>query len=142
MSGPWKGLLILLSWACCAGAAPPDFNPHTPIQQTWEVLGEEGNTVWATTTVHPPWTWRPDLTPDICKLVAGSLTRDLPDHTDLNDPPPEERCVLSGIGSMYGCSGQFYRANLRAAEFYVCPGQGQSRRLRQEYGGASRFLLQ
>ena len=54
MSGPWKGLLILLSCACCSGAAPPDFNPHTPIQQTWEVLGEEGNTVWATTAVHPP----------------------------------------------------------------------------------------
>ena len=37
---------------------------------------------------HPPWTWWPDLTPDICKLVAGSLTWDLPDHTDLNDLPP------------------------------------------------------
>ena len=88
----------------------------------------------------PPWTWWPDLTPDICKLAAGSLTWDLPDHTDLSDPPPEERCVPSGIGSTYGCSGQFYRANLRAADFYVCPGQGQSRRLRQECGGASSFF--
>ena len=52
------------------------------------MLGEEGNIVWATTAVHPPWTWWPDLTPDICKLVAGSLTWDLPDHTDLNDLPP------------------------------------------------------
>ena len=54
MSGPWKELLILLSYACCAEAAPPDFNPHTPIQQSWEVLNEEGNIVWAATAVHPP----------------------------------------------------------------------------------------
>ena len=53
MSGAWKELLILLSCVCCAGAALPDFNPHTPIQQTWQVLGEEGNIVWATTAVHP-----------------------------------------------------------------------------------------
>ena len=105
MSGPWKGLLILLSCACCAGATPPDFNTHTPIQQTWQVLGEEGNIVWATTAVHPPWTWWPDLTPDICKLVAGSLTWDLPNHTDLNDPPPEERCVPSGMGARMGIRG-------------------------------------
>ena len=85
--------------------APPDFNPHTPIQQIWEVLNEEGNIVWATTAVHPPWTWWPDLTPDICKLAAGSLTWDLPNHTDLNDPPPEERCVLSGMGARMGIWG-------------------------------------
>ena len=53
----------------------------------------------------PPWTWWPDLTPDICKLAAGSLTWDLPDHTDLNDPPPEERCVPSGMGARMDVPG-------------------------------------
>jgi hypothetical protein len=69
------------------------------------VLNEEGNIVWAASAVHPPWTWWPDLTHDICKLAAGSLTWDLPDNTYLSDPPPEEQCVRSGIGSTYGCSG-------------------------------------
>ena len=104
------------------------------------MLNEEGNIVWATTAVHPLWTWWPDLTPDICKLAAGSPNWDLSDHTDLSNPPPEERCVPNGIGSTYGCSGQFYRANLRAAQFYVCPGQGQSKRLQQECGGASDYF--
>jgi hypothetical protein len=69
MNGPWKNLLTLLSCDCLAGAIPKDFNPHTPVQQTWEVLNEEGSIVWVTTAVHPLWTWWPDLTPDICKLV-------------------------------------------------------------------------
>lgn len=101
------------------------------------MLNEEGDTVWSTTAVQPPWTWWPDLTPDICKLVAGSLTWDLPDHTDLHKPPPDKQCVPSGIGSTFGCSGQFYRANLRSAEFYVCP--GQPRKLRHQCGGAPDF---
>ena len=109
MSGPWKRLIILLSCACVARATQNrDINPHTPIQQSWEVLNEEGDTVWSTTAVQPPWTWWPDLTPDICKLVAGSLTWDLPDHTNLHKPPPDKQCVPSGIGSTFGCSGQFY----------------------------------
>ena len=116
-----------------------NFNPHTPIQQTWEVLNEEGNPVWSTTATHPPWVWWPDLTPDICKLATGSLSWDIPDHTDLLKPPPENQCVPSGIGSTYGCSGQFYRANLRSASFYVCPAQGQVRSLRHKCGGASDF---
>ena len=37
--------------------------------------------------------------------MAGSLTWDLPNHTDLNDPPPEERCVLSGMGARMGIWG-------------------------------------
>ena len=104
------------------------------------MLNEEGNIVWATTAVHPLWTWWPDLTPDICKLAAGSPNWDLPDHTDLSNPPSEQRCVPGGIGNSYGCSGQFYRANLRAAQFYVCPGQGQSKRLQRECGGASDYF--
>lgn len=87
-------------------------NPHTPVQQTWEVINEGENVVWSVTAVHPPWAWWLDLTPDICKLATGSLTWDLPDHTDLSRPPAERQCVPGGIGSMFGCSGQFYQANL------------------------------
>ena len=99
------------------------------------MLNEEGNIVWATTAVHPLWTWWPDLTPDICKLVAGSPNWDLPDHTDLSNPPSEQRCVPGGIGNSYGCSGQFYRANLRAAQFYVCPGQVGAKGFNKNVGG-------
>ena len=141
--GQWQPLTILLSFVCAAGATLSlgNHNPHAPIQQSWEVLNEEGNIVWATTAVHPLWTWWPDLTPDICKLAAGSPNWDLPDHTDLSNPPSEQRCVPGGIGNSYGCSGQFYRANLRAAQFYVCPGQGRSKRLQQECGGGHQITF-
>lgn len=141
-TGRWQLLTILLNFACVVGATLSlgNDNPLAPIQQSWEVLNGEGNIVWAITAAHPPWTWWPDLTPDICKLVAGSPNWDLPDHTDLSNPPPEQRCVSGGIGNMYGCSGQFYRANLRAAQFYVCPGQGQNKELQQKCGGASDYF--
>ena len=85
MSELWKRLITLLSCTCITRATQNrDFNPHTPIQQTWEVLNVEGDIVWFTTAVQPLWTWWPHLTPDICKLVAGSLTWDLPDHTNLH----------------------------------------------------------
>ena len=108
MSGSWKRLIILLSCACVTRTTlNKNFNPHTPIQQTWEVLNEEGNPVWSTTATHPPWVWWPDLTPDIYKLAAGSLSWDIPDHNDLLKPPPENQCVPSGIGSTYGCWDNF-----------------------------------
>lgn len=109
------------------------------MRQTWEVINEEGNAVWSISAIHPPWTWWPDLTPDICKLAAGLLTWDLPDHTDLSKPPDERQCVPNGIGGTLGCSGQFYRANLRSSGFYVCPGQGHTRKFRHKCGGTSDF---
>ncbi|AAC31806.1 envelope glycoprotein [Mus dunni endogenous virus] len=144
-TGLWKPLITLLSFACVAGAPSitldlGNHNPHAPVQQSWEVLNEKGDVVWVATAVHPPWTWWPDLTPDICKLAAGSPNWDLPDHTDLNNPPSEQKCVPNGVGSTTGCSGQFYRANLRAAQFYVCPGQGQKGKLQQECRGASDYF--
>ena len=127
MSELWKRLITLLSCTCITGATQNrDFNPHTPIQQTWEVLNEEGDIVWSTTAVQPLWTWWPDLTPDICKLVAESLTWDLPDHNDLYNPPPKKLCFPNRIASTFGCSGQFYQAIHWSAEFYICSGQGQS----------------
>ena len=129
MDGLWKRLIILSSCACIARTTPNnDFNPHSPVQQVWEVLSEEGDVVWSTTATHPPWTWWPDMTPDICKLVAGLPTWDLSDHDNLLNPPNEKQCVPSGIRVTYGCSGQFYRANLQSAGFYVCPAQGQAKK--------------
>ena len=89
--GWWLLLTILLSYACCAEMALPNPNPHATFHQTWEVHNEEDNIVWSITDIHPLWTWWPDLTPDICKLAAGSPTWDLPDHTNLNSPPPRKK---------------------------------------------------
>lgn len=131
MSGHWEGLIILLSCAWATRTTQNrDLNPHTPVQQTWEVANEEGIIVWSITVVQPLWAWWPDLTADLCRLAAGSLTWDIPNHFDLQKPPAEKLCVPNGIRSTYGCSGQFYRANLRSAQFYVCPGQGHDRILR------------
>ena len=104
------------------------------------MLNEEGNIVWSKTAVHPPWTWWPDLAPDVCKLAAGSPAWDLSNYDNLDKPPPEEQCVPHGIGSTLGCSGQFFRANLQAADFYVCPGQGHSREMKRRCGGASDYF--
>lgn len=111
MDRPWKRLIILLSCVCTAEKTlSSDFNPHSPICQTWELFNEEGNVVWSATAVNPPWTWWPDLLCDLCKLAAGSLSWDIPDHTDILQRPAEEPCVPNGIG----CPGQFYWANLRS----------------------------
>lgn len=143
MDGRWKRLLILLSCVYAAGAALEisNNNPHTPVQQTWEVQNGEGDIVWSTTAVRPPWTWWPDLTPDLCKLAAGSPAWDIPDHLDLLNAPPEKQCVQSPLAAsvIYGCSGRFYLANLRSAGIYVCPGQGQHRKLRDQCGGRPDF---
>ena len=77
--------------------------------------------------------------PDIYKLAAGSLSWDISDHTDLLKLPAEKQCVPSGIGSTYGCSGQFYRANLWSVAFYVCPAHERVWNLRHKCGGASDF---
>ena len=103
MDGLWKRLIILSSCACVARTTPKDFNPHSPVQQVWEVLNEEGDAVWSTTATHPLWTWWPDMAPDICKLVVGLPTWDLSDHDNLLNPPNEKQCVPSGIGATYGC---------------------------------------
>lgn len=143
MDGRWKRLLILLSCVYATGAALEisNNNPHTPVQQTWEVQNGEGDIVWSTTAVRPPWTWWPDLTPDLCKLAAGSPAWDIPDHLDLLNAPPEKQCVQSPLAAsdISGCSGQFYRANLRSAGIYICPGQGQHRKLRDQCGGRPDF---
>lgn len=87
--------------------------------------------------MRPPptlWTWWPYLVPDICKLSAGSLTWDLPDHNDLYNPPPKKLCFPNRIASTFGCSGQFYQAIHWSAEFYICSGQGQSWKLWHKCG--------
>ena len=64
----WQLVTILLS---CTFVVAPTLgnNPHAPQKLTWEVLNEVGDIVWSTT----PWTWWPDLAPDVCKLAAGSM---------------------------------------------------------------------
>ena len=69
---PWVSRMFFYSCACFVGAIPKDFNPHSPVQQTWEVLNEGGRAVWTIAEVHPLWTWWPDLFPDICKLAIGA----------------------------------------------------------------------
>lgn len=137
--GWWPTLIILLS---CAFTLTPTLsnNPHAPQKLTWEMLNEVGGVVWSATRVHPPWTWWPVLQPDICKLAAGSPAWDFPTHEKLDKPPPEKQCVPNGIGSTLGCLGQFFWANLQAADFYVCPSQGRSREQGRSCGGAESYF--
>ena len=116
MSGLWRRLLTLLSCACFVGAIPKDFNPHSPVQQTWEVLNEGGRAVWTIAEVHPLWTWWPDLFPDICKLAIGAPPGwDLEGYSDiqrapLTPPPYVEKHSRDPWG---GCSNQRNRSMLQ-----------------------------
>ena len=44
---------------------------------TWQVLSATG-IVWSTTEEHPPYIWWPDLVFDLCKLVVGLDSWDIP----------------------------------------------------------------
>lgn len=142
MIGLWLLPTILLNCGYDAAANSRNSNPHAPLTITWEVLDEANSPVFSLSKLVPPWTWWPDLTPDLCHLAMGSPNWDLPHHSDLTRPPDEKQCTVGGIGGgNIGCSGQFYRANLRETELYVCPGQGQSRYLQAKCGGSGDFFL-
>lgn len=120
-------LVILLCLLGPSYASLRGESPHQPQRLTWQVLSQTGDVVWSTSHTVPPWTWWPQLFPDLCELAAGI------DTWDIAEIDPRERvpscqsgkcpCLSSGgIGSQkFGCSHPQLRARLRRQELYACP---------------------
>lgn len=79
-NGRPRKLITLLSYVSVVSLLLPlqtkceaDLSPHQPQLLTWQVVSQTNDVIWSTSTIAPPGTWWPDLTPDLCTLVAAGL---------------------------------------------------------------------
>lgn len=98
-------------------------NAHAPRKLTWEVISPSGSVAWSTSDIRIPGTWWPSLHPDVCQMVLGLDTWDLPDQDSLTLKPPGP----GGKPGPLGCRHRYRRCRLRQLEFYVCPRDGRRR---------------
>ena len=81
--------------------------------------------MWSISKATPLKTWWPSLHPDVCALVAGLDTWDIPNipwkqaHLALNHP-----LVSSWWPAGFGCSTPEARNKTKTTAFYVCPREG------------------
>lgn len=123
-------------------------NPHTPQRLTWQVFSQTGEVVWSTSKEAPLWTWWPSLTPDICALIAGLDTWDIPGLTSeetrrrprhRQDLPPSGFEGISVWGdsprshSGTGCENLFNVQMLLL--FMFAPGMGDHEARKKDAGG-------
>lgn len=116
-------------------------NPHAPKKLTWQVVSATGDAVWSTTHTAPPGTWWPSLHPDVCQLVAGLDTWDIPDisYDQIALRNPGSGWGVFSTNDWYGCRNPQFRCFLRQSEFYVCPKDGRSASDKWRCGGPESF---
>nr|KAF6379085.1 hypothetical protein mMyoMyo1_009929 [Myotis myotis]KAF6379125.1 hypothetical protein mMyoMyo1_009956 [Myotis myotis] len=111
-------------------------NPHAPKRLTWRVMSPHtGQTAWSTTSVAPPGTWWPDLTPDLCAMAAGHTLWDIP-KLSIDDTKKTIQGPRRPTGAREGswvadaglCRNQQTRERLSRTLFYVCPKDRQGHR--------------
>lgn len=125
-------LLLLLSYSNVVTSGRE--NPQQPQQLVWQVLSQTGNVVWSISHTAPPWTWWPQLSPDLCELAIGLDNWDVPEvDPQMSCQPGRCPCPLTGV--KYGCRHPQYRAALRGFQIYACPRDGRSRSLASMCGG-------
>lgn len=104
-------------------------NPHGPQKLTWEVVSPSGSVAWSTSDTRVPGTWWPSLHPDVCQIVLGLDTWDLPNQDAVPHPSTVPEPFLYPPGSTTtmgaGCRYRVRRCRLRQLEFYVCPKDGR-----------------
>lgn len=117
-------------------------NPHAPKKLTWQVLSAMGDVVWSVSNLAPEWTWWPHLTPDLCQLVAGLDTWDVP-TVDPREGPPICKFnigISGGIGGWgYGCSHPLLCHKLKTLDLYACPRNGRNQETTYRCGGADYY---
>lgn len=116
-------------------------NPHALATLTWRVTNSAGLVVWNISHTATPYTWWPNLYPDICKLAMGAPANwDVENYFDLQKPPsqPSPRGRL-GLDPWGGCGDWSQRSMLRTLTFYVCPGFHRPRGWTHSCSGASHF---
>ncbi|XP_055469815.1 phosphatidylcholine:ceramide cholinephosphotransferase 1 isoform X1 [Psammomys obesus] len=133
-------LLALLSTCnTCLGSSP-----HQPKLLTWEVTNQRHIIIWSVSKIAPPFTWWPDLYPDLCKMALGAPANwDLQSHLDPNVVPGDSRrgsfSERRGLDPWGGCGTTNHRSMLRVLTFYVCPGPHQQPKLVNKCGGRNDF---
>ncbi|XP_066877628.1 uncharacterized protein [Kogia breviceps] len=120
--------------------AVSNFSPHLPQRLTWQVISQTGDIIWSVSHTAAPWTWWPDLFPDVCKLAIGAPYWDLEEHYDQNTVPSVT--LNRGDYSGMGCHNSYRRSRLRAYPFYVCPGSHRHQSLNYGCGGTGSFYCQ
>lgn len=119
-------------------------SPHLAKRLTWQVISQTGETVWQTTAFHTPFTWWPNLHPDLCQLAAGSEDWDIPTTDPMNPRAPD--VCQDGKGTCkcsdgrYGCGHPEARKALSQLSFYVCPRDGRDRKLISQCGGYESYF--
>lgn len=127
-------LFTLLPWY---GAS----SPHAPAILTWQVTNSAGLVVWNMSHTATPYTWWPNLYPDVCKLAMGAPANwDAENYFDLQKPPsqPSPRGRL-GLDPWGGCGDWSQRSMLSTLTFYVCPGVHRPREWTHSCSGAAHF---
>uniref|UniRef100_A0A8C9CUE3 Envelope protein n=1 Tax=Phocoena sinus TaxID=42100 RepID=A0A8C9CUE3_PHOSS len=114
-----------------------NFSPHLPQRLTWQVISQTGDVIWSVSNIAPPWTWWPNLFPDVCKLAIGAPGWDLEDYYDQHNVPKILSTRADSSGK--GCKNGIRRTGLRAPAFYVCPGFHRHRSLNYKRGGTENF---
>lgn len=117
-------------------------NPHGPATLTWQIINSVGLTVWNISHTATPYTWWPNLYPDICKIALGAPANwDIADQWDLQKPPTIPASGGLHGHAIYGCGNPQRRYKLRKLTFYVCPSPGnlQQRGRTYQCGGVSDF---
>lgn len=111
-------------------------NPHAPQLLTWEVISSTGRVAWSVSGIHTPGAWWPTLYPDICQLVIGLDTWDVPDQDNLTKIPGNSLNYWGVYGSHLdvGCWNTV-RCFLHQTEFYVCPKDDRNNQQKWQCGG-------
>lgn len=70
-------------------------SPHLPQRLTWEVVAGAGDVIWSVTKIATPYTWWPDLFPDVCKLAFRAPANwDMEGYHDPDMPAPSVASLL------------------------------------------------
>ena len=105
---------------------PSNPNPHAPQLLTWQVVSQVGDITWSIQKTASPWTWWPDLHPDLCKLAIGTPDWDFMGRR-------------GGAKQAGGCHSPLRKGKLKAYPFYVCPGHHRPRSIDSWCGGKEDF---
>nr|UGO47158.1 MAG: envelope protein [Retroviridae sp.] len=112
-------------------------SPQQSHNLTWEVISGTGNVVWSVSKIAHPYSWWPDLYPDLCTLAIDAANWGLEGHTDFQKPPSSPGSL--GSPPWGGCGEPSKRRELKTLTFYVCPGYHRSQALNWKCQGLSDF---
>lgn len=134
-------ILLMILYSNILPLYSVNFNPHQPHNLTWQVINGVGDVIWSQSKYAIPYTWWPNLFPDICKMSIGVSSWDLEGHSDAEKA--SSSCTeewAHRTNPWGGCCNSHWRSLLRTQSFYVCPGFHRYQALDSKCGGKSDFF--